>query len=131
MLSVHDAVLVVLALDLAAARAWLLCRELAVEVRSPVLLGTGGPCSVRLVAPSDLFRTALLYRAAQLVIVHNHLDGGPPSEADRRKTRRLRALGAALGLTLIGHVIVGCGVSHVVTDGQKARAWARRRTSVL
>lgn len=112
-------------LDLAAAQAGLLCRGLAVEVaglfpvvsgelRSPVLLGTGGPCSVRL-TPSHLFRTALLYRAEQLVAVHNHLDGRPPSEADRRMTRRLRALGASLGLTLIGHVVVvGGGTSHVI-----------------
>ena len=111
-------------LELAGARAGLLCRELAIEVAglfpvvggellSPVLLGTGGPCSVRL-APSDLFRTALLYRADQMIVVHNHLDGGPPSEADRRMTRRLRALGTSLGLTVIGHVVVGDGVAHTV-----------------
>lgn len=112
-------------LGLAAERGALLCRGLAVEVaglfpvvdgdlRAPVLLGAGGPCSVRL-APSDLFRTALLYRAEQLVVVHNHVDGSPPSEADRRMTRRMRALGASLGLTVIGHVVVGGGgVPHVV-----------------
>lgn len=111
-------------LDLASGRAAVLCRGLSTEVAgvfpviggrlaAPHLLGTGGPCSVRL-APSDLFRTALLYRAEHLVVVHNHLDGGPPSEADRRMTRRLRALGAALGVTLVGHVVVGNGEAHVV-----------------
>ena len=111
-------------LELAGARAGVLCRGLAVEVAglfpvrggeliSPVLLGTGGPCSVRL-APSDLFRTALLYRAEQIVVVHNHLDGSLPSEADRRMTRRLRGLGASLGLTLVGHVVVADGVPQVV-----------------
>ncbi|HZI96878.1 MAG TPA: JAB domain-containing protein [Actinomycetales bacterium] len=111
-------------LDLASARAAVLCRDLTAEVAgvfpviggrlsTPHLLGVGGPCSVRLL-PSDLFRTALLYRAEQLVVVHNHLDGGPPSEADRRMTRRLRALGASLGLSLVGHVVVIGGAAHVV-----------------
>ena len=83
------------------------------ELLTPVLLGTGGPCSVRL-APSDPFRTALLYRADQLVVVHNHIDASPPSEADRRATRRMRSLGVLLGLTLVGQVVVGGGVAHVV-----------------
>lgn len=108
----------------AAEQAAALCLGLRVEVagvfpvvggalRTAVLLGTGGPCSVRL-APSDLFRTALLYRAERLVVVHNHLDGAGPSAADHRLTRRLRALGASLGLGLVGHVVVADGVPQVV-----------------
>lgn len=111
-------------LEQAGGRASVLCHGLAVEVAGlfpvragellpPVLLGTGGPCTVRL-SPSDLFRTAMLYRADEIVVVHNHLDGGPPSDADRRMTRRLRALGVALGLSLVGHLVITDGAHHVV-----------------
>lgn len=112
-------------LDLAARRAEVLCRGLVVEVAglfpvrggelmSAVLLETGEPCSVRLAA-CDLFRAALLYRADQLVVVHNHLDGAGPSEADQRTTRRLRSLGASLGIPLVGHLVIsGKAASWVV-----------------
>lgn len=111
-------------LDQAAERAQALCRDLAVEVAgvlpvaggrllTPHLLGTGGPCAVRL-APTDLFRTALLYRADQVIVVHNHVDGSGPSDADRRMTRRLRSLGVSLGVTLVGHLLVTAGGAHEV-----------------
>lgn len=84
------------------------------ELMSAVLLETGGPCSVRLAA-CDLFRAALLYRADQLVVVHNHVDGAGPSETDQRTTRRLRSLGASLGIPLVGHLVIsGKAASWVV-----------------
>jgi DNA repair protein RadC len=69
---------------------------------------TKGSSSQTLVAPSLLFRRALLCNAAMIVALHNHPSGDPtPSEEDELITEQLKQGAKLLGLTLADHVIIG------------------------
>lgn len=62
------------------------------------------------VYPREVAVRALQYRAAAVIIAHNHPSGVPePSSADRRITERLVAALALLDIRILDHVIVGCG----------------------
>ena len=57
---------------------------------------------------AEVFREPVVLRASQAVIVHNHPSGDPrPSRSDILTTKSLIAAGAALGIDLVDHVIVG------------------------
>ncbi len=63
------------------------------------------------VHPREVFRLAITHGAAKVVVAHNHPSGDPsPSAADLDITRALVAAGAAVGIELMDHVIVGSAV---------------------
>lgn len=69
---------------------------------------TGSP-----VHPRDLFRFAVAYQAASVVLFHNHPSGDPkPSDADRHLTERLKEAGGILGIPVLDHVVIGAGRWH-------------------
>lgn len=78
-----------------------ICRGV-VQPMVAVALGTA-----RLVhaEPAVIFRVALSSGADEIVLVHNHPAGSPASAEDLALTRRLVALGAALGLPLRAHLV--------------------------
>ncbi len=58
--------------------------------------------------PREIFRSALIYSAFAIILVHNHPSGDPtPSEADRRLTRRLKEGADLLKINLLDHVVIG------------------------
>jgi DNA repair protein RadC len=60
------------------------------------------------VAPSEVYRTALLASAAAMIMAHNHPSGHcAPSAEDRRLTECLVAAGRLLGVPLVDRVILG------------------------
>ncbi len=60
--------------------------------------------------PREIFREAILARAAAVVVFHNHPSGDPtPSSEDVAVTRRLVAAAAVIGIDLIDHLILGAG----------------------
>jgi DNA repair protein RadC len=62
------------------------------------------------VYPREVAVRALQYRAAAVILAHNHPSGVPePSGADRRITERLVAALALLDIRVLDHIIVGCG----------------------
>ncbi len=62
------------------------------------------------VAPSPLFRQAILAGAAGLILYHNHPSGDPePSPEDLATTKRFLAAGREIGIEVKDHVIVGRG----------------------
>jgi DNA repair protein RadC len=66
-----------------------------------------GSLNASIVHPREVFRVALLYSAACLVLVHNHPSGEPePSEEDLIITRRLVECGELLGVAVMDHVII-------------------------
>jgi DNA repair protein RadC len=66
-----------------------------------------GTVDTNIVHPREVFKPALEYSAAAVVLVHNHPSGElAPSEADVAVTRQLVAAGKLLGIPLIDHVIV-------------------------
>jgi DNA repair protein RadC len=67
-----------------------------------------GSLNASLVHPREVFEPAVRLGAANVVVVHNHPSGETdPSEDDLGITRRLRAAGEILGISLLDHVIVG------------------------
>lgn len=69
-----------------------------------------GTLTASLVHPREVFRAAVRFSAAALVVAHNHPSGDPePSEEDLDLTRRLVSSGELLGIPLLDHVIVGEG----------------------
>lgn len=69
-----------------------------------------GSLTGAIVHPRDLFRLAVSYQAASVVLFHNHPSGNPlPSDADRHLTRRLQEAGKTVGIPILDHVVVGAG----------------------
>lgn len=66
-----------------------------------------GTVDTNMIHPREVFRPALEYAAAAVVLVHNHPSGvTEPSDADKAVTEQLIAAGRLLGIDLIDHVIV-------------------------
>jgi DNA repair protein RadC len=66
-----------------------------------------GTVDANIVHPREVFRPALAYSAAAVILVHNHPSNNvDASTADREITRQLTDAGALLGIDLIDHVIV-------------------------
>jgi len=62
------------------------------------------------VYPREVAVHALRYRAAAVILAHNHPSGvAEPSTADRRITERLCAALALLDVRVLDHVIIGRG----------------------
>jgi DNA repair protein RadC len=60
------------------------------------------------VHPRDVFRPLIRMAASGGVLVHNHPSGDPtPSAEDLSLTRRLRDIGALLGIPIVDHIVVG------------------------
>ena len=66
-----------------------------------------GTVDSNMIHPREVFRPALEYAAAAVILVHNHPSGvTTPSEADLHITEQLIAAGRILGIDLIDHVVV-------------------------
>lgn len=66
-----------------------------------------GTIDANIVHPREVFRPALEYAAAAVILVHNHPSGSLiPSDADIATTGQLVEAGKLLGIELIDHVIV-------------------------
>lgn len=66
-----------------------------------------GTIDANIVHPREVFRPALEYAAAAVILVHNHPSGEiAPSQADIVVTEQLIEAGALLGINLVDHVIV-------------------------
>lgn len=58
--------------------------------------------------PREIFRGAVRYSAARIIVCHNHPSGNPdPSDADIQFTKRLAECGEMMGIQLLDHIIVG------------------------
>jgi len=80
------------------------------QVRHRRLVSTG-TLTESLVHPREVFREAIRFSAAALVLVHNHPSGDPePSPADISTTRRLTEAGKVLGVDILDHIVIGDGM---------------------
>jgi DNA repair protein RadC len=78
-----------------------------VRHRRPVSTGT---LTESLVHPREVFREAIRFSAASIVLVHNHPSGDPtPSPEDIATTKRVLEAGKVVGIDLLDHVIIGDG----------------------
>jgi DNA repair protein RadC len=78
-----------------------LVRELVVSI---------GCLTGSLVHPREVFKEAVVSRAAYVLLFHNHPSGDPePSDEDARLTKRLVEAGVLLGVEVVDHLILGAG----------------------
>ena len=71
---------------------------------------TRGILDASLIHPREVFRDAIVLRAAALILVHNHPSGNPePSPEDLKVTRQLSNAGDQLGIPVLDHIIVAGG----------------------
>lgn len=69
-----------------------------------------GTVDANIIHPREVFKPALDYSAAAVILVHNHPSGVvDPSEADIEVTKQLVAAGRLLGIDLIDHLVVATG----------------------
>ena len=67
-----------------------------------------GTLTMNLVHPREVFRPAIEYSAASIILVHNHPSGDPtPSAEDLRVTRQLVEVGKLMDIEVLDHVIIG------------------------
>ncbi len=90
---------------------WLLCLDARHGLLGRRRVGLGGPTATP-ADPRAVFGEALRQGASGVIVVHNHPSGDPaPSDADRLVTERLTRAGAAVGIDLYDHLILG-GRTH-------------------
>ncbi|MDR3589325.1 MAG: DNA repair protein RadC [Negativicutes bacterium] len=69
-----------------------------------------GSLNASVVHPRELFREAINYNAAAVVLVHNHPSGDPtPSQEDLALTAKMDEAGRLLDISVLDHVIIGDG----------------------
>lgn len=67
-----------------------------------------GTLDTATVHPREIFRFAVQYAAARIMIVHNHPSGDTvPSKNDLQLTKRIEACGDMIGIGLLDHIVVG------------------------
>ncbi|MEZ4423322.1 MAG: DNA repair protein RadC [Gemmatimonadota bacterium] len=91
------------------------------------VLVTRGLLDASLIHPREVFREAVLERAAALILVHNHPSGDPtPSPEDRAVTATLSAAGQALGIPVLDHVVIAERGYRSLGTGNAGRLTADR-----
>ncbi len=102
--------------DLELEEFWVLLLNQANKVIEPVRISTGGIAGT-FVDVRSVFREALLQRATQMAVVHNHPSGNTrPSQEDKALTQRILAAAKTINIHLIDHLIVCDGQYYSFAD---------------
>ena len=68
-----------------------------------------GSLSASVVHPREVFRAAIDFAAASMILLHNHPSGDPtPSREDIAVTERLVKAGKVMDIPVLDHVVLGC-----------------------
>lgn len=68
---------------------------------------TKGTLTSSLVHPREVFKAAIDYLAAAMILIHNHPSGEPnPSIEDKQITRQLVSASELIGIPILDHVII-------------------------
>lgn len=102
--------------DLAQEEFWVLLMNQAARVIDKVRISRGGidqtTADVR-----SILREALLQRATQIALIHNHPSGNPrPSTEDRRLTELVNKAAQTMNIRLTDHVIITDGKYYSFSD---------------
>lgn len=102
--------------DLPLEEFWVLLLNQANKVIEPVRISTGGIAGT-FVDVRSILREALLQRATQMAVVHNHPSGNTrPSQEDKVLTQRILTAAKAMDIHLIDHLIVCDGNYYSFAD---------------
>ena len=67
-----------------------------------------GSLNTSVAHPREIFKGAIRYSAARIIVAHNHPSGNTePSEADYSFTRRMVDAGEMMGIEVLDHFIIG------------------------
>lgn len=67
-----------------------------------------GSLNANIVHPREIFKTACMVSASNIIVAHNHPSGDPsPSREDIELTKKLFEAGKMMGIELLDHVIIG------------------------
>lgn len=87
--------------------------ELCLDTKNQIIRETTisiGSLNANIVHPREVFKEALTYSAAHIIVAHNHPSGDPaPSREDIEITKKLVDTGNIMGITVLDHVIIGDG----------------------
>lgn len=102
--------------DLPTEEFWVLLLNRSNRIIDKVRISSGGidqtTADVR-----TILREALLARATQMVLIHNHPSGNiQPSQEDKRITERIKGAGRLMNISVIDHVIVTDGAYYSFND---------------
>ncbi len=102
--------------DLPTEEFWLLLMNQASKVIDKVCLSHGG-IDLTIVDTRTVLREALLRRATQMVLVHNHPSGSfHPSEEDKRLTAAVKTAAETMNIRLVDHLILVDGSYYSFAD---------------
>lgn len=69
-----------------------------------------GSLNASIVHPREVYKEALKWSAASIIVAHNHPSGDPtPSHEDIKVTKRLVEAGLILGIECLDHLVIGDG----------------------
>lgn len=69
-----------------------------------------GTANVNLIEVRDVFKEPIRSNATKIILAHNHPSGDPsPSNSDITFSVKMREFGAAMGIEVLDHVIIGNG----------------------
>ena len=89
---------------------WVLALDTRNNIRKQILVYRGS-INTTVVRVGELFKDALRFNAAGVILVHNHPSGGvDPSPEDVRVTELAVEAGELLGVKVMDHIIIGRGL---------------------
>lgn len=81
---------------------------------------TIGILDASLIHPRECFKKAIENNASSIAISHCHPSGDPsPSSQDMEITKTLRDAGEILNISVIDHIIIGCGTGRYLSMKEK------------
>lgn len=102
--------------DLAQEEFWVLLMNQASKVIDKVRISTGGIAGTY-VDVRTILREALLQRATQIAVIHNHPSGNQhPSQEDKVLTQHILNAAQTMNISLIDHVIICDGKYYSFAD---------------
>ncbi len=79
-----------------------------------------GTLNQMVIHPRDIFKKAIQYSAAGMIIVHNHPSGNSePSRADIQTTKQLINASEIIGIDLVDHLILGKEEFYSIKQSKK------------
>ncbi len=109
-------ILAPLLIDLPHEESWVLFLSKKNKVIGKTRLSVGGT-DATIMDAKIVFRKALEGMAAAIIVAHNHPSGTlRPSQADIDLTKKMKAVGEAIGLPLVDHIIIADGGYYSFLD---------------
>lgn len=87
---------------------WALLLDTKNRMKRPPLVITRGTLNASLAHPREVFKEAIRWSCASVVLAHNHPSGDPtPSAEDVRITRQIVEAGRIIDIHVLDHIILG------------------------